>query len=74
VLDDDQGALSPDDVEAVLAAVDRITASLGPVDRETLSFNVLVNALGTVIERIRSTDPGLAPAYIAAAQAMLEDS
>ena len=75
MLDDrDPASLSPEDVEEVLAALDRLAPSLAPESRETFAFNVLVIALGTVIERIRQSEPDLVPTYLAAAQVMLADA
>jgi amino-acid N-acetyltransferase len=69
--DADPSDLSPEDVEAVLAAIDRLASQ---PNSETFAFNLLVNALGTVLERIRLSEPELAPTYLAAAHAMLEDA
>ncbi len=66
--------LSPEDLEAVLAALDRLAPGLAPENREAFAFNVLVNALGTVFERIRQSEPDLVPTYVAAAQVMLDDA
>ena len=75
MLDDhDPASLSPEDVEAVLAALDRLAPGLAPENRETFAFNVLVNALGAVLERIRQSEPDLVPTYLAAAQVMLDDA
>jgi hypothetical protein len=75
MLDDrDHDGLSPDDVEAVLAALDRLAPSLASEDRDTFAFNVLVNALSTVIERVRRSELDLVPSYIAAAQVLLDDA
>ena len=63
--------LALEDVEAVLAAVDRLAPQ---PDSETFAFNLLINALGTVLERIRLSEPELVPTYLAAAHAMLEDA
>ena len=74
MLDDrDPASLSPDDVEAVLAAVDRLTPALHSADREVFAFNLLVNALGSVIERMRLSEPEVVPIYVTAAQVMLQD-
>ena len=54
--------------------LDCLAPALGPVDRENFAFNVLTNALGSIIERIRPSDPALVPAYITAVQAMLQDA
>ena len=67
-------SLSPEDVEAVFATLNRLSPGLDPADREGFAFNVLLNALGGVIERIRLSEPDLVPAYVTAAQAMLQDS
>jgi DNA replication initiation complex subunit (GINS family) len=75
LLDDrDPASLSPEDVAAVLATLDRLGPALGPADRETFAFNVLVNALSTVIERIRLSEPDLVATYVAAARSMLQDT
>ena len=75
MLDDrDPASLSPEDVEAVLAALDRLALPVDPVDRTSFSFNLLMSALGSVIERVRLSDPDLVPTYIAAAQVMLDDA
>jgi hypothetical protein len=75
MLDDrDFASLAPEDVEEVLAMLDRLAPGLALDKRDTFAFNVLVNALSTVIERIGQSEPGLGRTYVAAAQVMLDDA
>lgn len=72
--DFDPNAFVPLGVATILDALERVTPSLDPRDRDTLAFNVLLNALGTVLERIREDDPEEHRVHLAMAQAILRDS
>lgn len=63
----------PGVVTDVLDAIDKALPEMAVADRDTFAFNVLVNALATVLERVRGDRPEQLAAYRTAAQALLED-
>jgi len=64
---------SPTGVAAVFAAIDETASCLGRSDQDNFAFNVLVNALATVLESIRANRPDELPMYQGIARAMLSD-
>ncbi|TNC70893.1 hypothetical protein [Rubellimicrobium roseum] len=71
--DRELAALLPAGLDLVLEALDRVTAMADDSDRDTLAFNILVNALATVLERLRAEDPEEHRVHLAMAQALLRD-
>ena len=63
----------PDSVAVILKALDEHVATLDGAEQDNLAFNVLVNALSTVLERIRVTHPEQFEAYREMAQLMLKE-